>query len=99
MCLIYLTVQMLSIHSAGEQPIKGLVCPAAQVRMTAVEALSNLVFADITALSDVKASCNWMWPAKLTEAQVPHVCATHCTQLQKLASSLNQSLQVPNSLQ
>ena len=36
--------------------------------MTSCEALSNLVFAPISALKDVKASCNWMWPAKVTES-------------------------------
>jgi hypothetical protein len=40
--------------------------------MTVCEALSNLVFAQITSLGDVKASCNWMWPAKVSEPlQVP----------------------------
>ncbi len=34
----------------GEQPIKGLVCPAAGARMAVAEALTNLVFAKITAL-------------------------------------------------
>ena len=43
---------------------------AAQARMTVCEALSNLVFADVTSLQDVKASCNWMWPAKLAEPNV-----------------------------
>uniref|UniRef100_A0A671VXE9 Phosphoribosylformylglycinamidine synthase n=1 Tax=Sparus aurata TaxID=8175 RepID=A0A671VXE9_SPAAU len=49
----------------GEQPIKGLVCPAAGARMAVGEALTNLVFARITALKDVKCSGNWMWAAKL----------------------------------
>ncbi len=34
----------------GEQPIKGMVCPAAGARMAVGEALTNLVFARITAL-------------------------------------------------
>lgn len=34
----------------GEQPIKGLVCPAAGARMAVGEALTNLVFARVTAL-------------------------------------------------
>lgn len=67
--------------TAGEQPIKGLVSPAAQARMTACEALSNLVFADITALGDVKASCNWMWPAKLWEIQVLYLTVRVCNDL------------------
>uniref|UniRef100_A0A8C9XVB9 Phosphoribosylformylglycinamidine synthase n=1 Tax=Sander lucioperca TaxID=283035 RepID=A0A8C9XVB9_SANLU len=49
----------------GEQPIKGLVCPAAGARMAVGEALTNLVFARVTALKDVKCSGNWMWAAKL----------------------------------
>ncbi|XP_020487522.2 phosphoribosylformylglycinamidine synthase isoform X1 [Labrus bergylta] len=51
--------------SIGEQPIKGLLCPAAGARMSVGEALTNLVFARITALKDVKCSGNWMWAAKL----------------------------------
>uniref|UniRef100_A0A672ZJ90 Phosphoribosylformylglycinamidine synthase n=1 Tax=Sphaeramia orbicularis TaxID=375764 RepID=A0A672ZJ90_9TELE len=49
----------------GEQPIKGLVHPAAGARMAVGEALTNLVFARVTALKDVKCSGNWMWAAKL----------------------------------
>uniref|UniRef100_A0A6Q2ZI38 Phosphoribosylformylglycinamidine synthase n=1 Tax=Esox lucius TaxID=8010 RepID=A0A6Q2ZI38_ESOLU len=49
----------------GEQPIKGLVSPGAGARMSIGEALTNLVFAEVTALKDVKCSGNWMWAAKL----------------------------------
>ncbi|XP_061744512.1 phosphoribosylformylglycinamidine synthase isoform X2 [Nerophis ophidion] len=49
----------------GEQPIKALVSPAAGARMAVGEALTNLVFARVTALKDVKCSGNWMWAAKL----------------------------------
>ncbi|XP_014847333.1 PREDICTED: phosphoribosylformylglycinamidine synthase isoform X1 [Poecilia mexicana] len=49
----------------GEQPVKGLVCPAAGARMAVGEALTNLLFARVTALKDVKCSGNWMWAAKL----------------------------------
>lgn len=51
--------------SVGEQPLKVLLDPAAGVRMTVSEALLNLASARITGLSAVKASGNWMWPAKL----------------------------------
>ncbi|TKR67134.1 hypothetical protein L596_023335 [Steinernema carpocapsae] len=51
--------------AVGEQPIKGLVCPEAGARMSLAEALTNLVFAPITDLRDVKCSGNWMWAAKL----------------------------------
>lgn len=51
--------------SVGEQPIKGLLSSAAQARMTVGEALTNMVWANITSLSDIKASGNWMWAAKM----------------------------------
>ena len=49
----------------GEQPIKGLIDPAAMARMSVAEALTNLVWARVSALEDVKCSGNWMWAAKL----------------------------------
>ena len=49
----------------GEQPIKGLLNPKAMARLAVGEALTNLVWAKVTSLSDVKASGNWMYSAKL----------------------------------
>ncbi|HZD06208.1 MAG TPA: AIR synthase-related protein, partial [Longimicrobiales bacterium] len=49
----------------GEQPVKGLVDPAAMARMSVGEALTNLVWAPVSALRDVRCSANWMWAAKL----------------------------------
>ena len=51
--------------SIGEQPIKGLLNPAAMARMSVGEALTNIVWAKISALEDIKCSANWMWVAKL----------------------------------
>jgi phosphoribosylformylglycinamidine synthase len=51
--------------SIGEQPIKGLMNPCAMARMSVGEALTNLVWAKVSALEDVKCSANWMWAAKL----------------------------------
>ncbi|KAJ8530021.1 hypothetical protein K7X08_036856 [Anisodus acutangulus] len=51
--------------SIGEQPIKGLLDPKTMARLAVGEALTNLVWAKITSLSDVKASGNWMYAAKL----------------------------------
>ncbi len=51
--------------SCGEQPIKGLVNQGAMARMTVVEGLTNLMWAKITSIRDVRASGNWMWAAKL----------------------------------
>lgn len=49
----------------GEQPVKGLLDPAAMARLTVGEALTNLVWAPVTKLADVRCSANWMWAAKL----------------------------------
>ncbi len=51
--------------SIGEQPIKGLIDPAAMARMSVAEALTNIVWAEVTALEDIRCSANWMWAAKL----------------------------------
>jgi len=50
----------------GEQPIKGLLDPVSMARMTVGEVLTNLVWARVSALEDVKCSGNWMWAAKLS---------------------------------
>jgi phosphoribosylformylglycinamidine synthase len=51
--------------SIGEQPIKMLVNPKAGARMAVGEALTNMVWAQISRLEDVKCSANWMWAPKL----------------------------------
>lgn len=51
--------------SLGEQPVKGLIDPAAMARMAVAEALLNLAGAKITQLADIRCSANWMWAAKL----------------------------------
>jgi phosphoribosylformylglycinamidine synthase len=49
----------------GEQPIKGFVDMGAMARLSVGEALTNLVWAPVSALEDVRCSANWMWAAKL----------------------------------
>jgi phosphoribosylformylglycinamidine synthase len=51
--------------ACGEQPIKGLINSAAMARMTVAEAMTNLVWAKISSIKDIKASGNWMYAAKL----------------------------------
>lgn len=51
--------------ACGEQPIKGLVNSAAMARMTVAEAMTNLMWAKISSIEDIKASGNWMYAAKL----------------------------------
>lgn len=49
----------------GEQPIKMLLDPAKGARMAVGESLTNLVWAAIDDLEQVKCSANWMWAPKL----------------------------------
>jgi phosphoribosylformylglycinamidine synthase len=51
--------------SIGEQPVKTLLNPAAMARLCVGEALTNIIWAKISALEDIKCSGNWMWAAKL----------------------------------
>ncbi len=51
--------------SIGEQPLKIMIDAAAGARMSVAEALTNMVWAKITGIGDIKCSVNWMWPAKL----------------------------------
>ncbi len=49
----------------GEQPVKGLLDPAAMARLSVGEALTNIVWAAVTGIEDIRCSANWMWAAKL----------------------------------
>jgi phosphoribosylformylglycinamidine synthase len=51
--------------ACGEQPIKGLIDSAAMARMTVAESMTNLMWAKISSIEDIKASGNWMYAAKL----------------------------------
>lgn len=77
--------------SIGEQPIKGLVNAAAGARMTVAEAVSNLVFARISSLQDVKCSGNWMWPAKLPGegAALYEACTAMCWLMRELGIAID----------
>jgi phosphoribosylformylglycinamidine synthase len=51
--------------SIGEQPLKSLIDPAAMARLCVGEALTNMVWARISAIEDIRCSGNWMWAPKL----------------------------------
>jgi phosphoribosylformylglycinamidine synthase len=51
--------------SIGEQPIKMILDPMKGARLAVGEALTNIVWAKLTDLSDIKCSVNWMWAPKL----------------------------------
>ncbi len=51
--------------SIGEQPIKTLIDPSRMARLAVTEAITNLMWARVTSLQNVKCSGNWMWAPKL----------------------------------
>ncbi|DAZ94385.1 TPA: hypothetical protein N0F65_003249, partial [Lagenidium giganteum] len=72
--------------ACGEQPIKGLVSPAAMARLSVGESLTNLVWASLSGrgLKDCKCSANWMWAAKLPgEAARMYECCEAMTTFMK----------------
>ncbi|HPP41843.1 MAG TPA: phosphoribosylformylglycinamidine synthase [Syntrophorhabdaceae bacterium] len=54
-----------AVTSIGEQPIKMLVDPKAGARMSVGEAITNIMWAYIGRIEDIKCSANWMWAPKL----------------------------------
>ena len=53
---VFMYLKVGGATSIGEQPIKGLVDPKCGARMTVGEALTNLVFAQITELKVIQTS-------------------------------------------
>lgn len=83
---------LVGVASAiGEQPVKGLVNSAAGARMSVAESLTNLVFAPISNLKDVKCSGNWMWAAKLPGegAALYDACLAMCTLMKELGIAID----------
>jgi phosphoribosylformylglycinamidine synthase len=52
--------------SIGEQPIKMILDPAKGARLAVSEALTNIIWAGLSGLDDIKCSVNWMWAPKLS---------------------------------
>lgn len=75
----------------GEQPIKGMINPAAGARMTVAESLTNLAMAKISHLRDVKCSGNWMWAAKLPGegAALYDACTAMCEIMNQLGIAVD----------
>ncbi|CAH2236099.1 jg15095, partial [Pararge aegeria aegeria] len=80
-----------SATSIGTQNIKGLLDPAAGARLSLGEALTNLVFAGITELEDVKCSGNWMWPGKTGAegASLVVACDALCGAMRELGVAID----------
>lgn len=68
-----------------------MVNTAAGARMSVAEALSNLVFAGISDLKDVKCSGNWMWAAKLPGegAALFDACKAMCALMSELGIAID----------
>ncbi|XP_048244278.1 phosphoribosylformylglycinamidine synthase-like [Haliotis rufescens] len=75
----------------GEQPIKGLINPEAGARMAVAESLTNLMFASVTDLKDIKCSGNWMWAAKLPGegAALVDACKAMCDLMGKIGIAVD----------
>ncbi|CAD7934206.1 unnamed protein product [Amoebophrya sp. A25] len=89
----------LSNHGAavsiGEQPLKGLsgdiVDLQRQAKLTVAEAVLNMIGVQISSLEDVRASGNWMWPAKFEGegAKMYEVCQSLCECIEFLGFAID----------
>lgn len=52
------------VTAIGEQPIKGLYNNESMGRLAVGEMLTNMMWVNITDISHIKCSVNWMWPVK-----------------------------------
>ncbi|KAJ1346761.1 hypothetical protein KIN20_001658 [Parelaphostrongylus tenuis] len=77
--------------AVGEQPIKGLISPAAGARMTIAETLTNLLASPISSIRDVKMSGNWMWAAKCDGegARLVQACDALCQGLAEVGCAID----------
>ena len=77
--------------AVGEQPVKMLANESVGARMAVGEALTNLVFAAISDIGDVKCSANWMWPAKLPGegARLVRACQAMCSVMKQLGIAVD----------
>ncbi|XP_078326512.1 phosphoribosylformylglycinamidine synthase-like isoform X4 [Crassostrea virginica] len=80
-----------SCTAIGEQPIKGLISPGCGARLSVGEALTNLVFAKVSDIKDIKCSGNWMWPAKLPGegATLLEACSAMCDVMKRLGIAVD----------
>jgi len=77
--------------AVGEQPVKGLLNPAAMGRLCVGEMLTNLVWMKTDGLDYVKCSGNWMWPAKVPheDAALYDTCVAMCDVMKELGVAID----------
>jgi len=80
-----------SVTSIGERPLIGLIDSAAMARMAVGEMLTNMMFAKITSIKDIKCSGNWMWPMKLNGEQyeIYKACKAMCDTVEQFGIALD----------
>eukprot|EP00656_Telonema_subtile_P006238 TRINITY_DN12864_c0_g1_i2.p1 TRINITY_DN12864_c0_g1~~TRINITY_DN12864_c0_g1_i2.p1 ORF type:complete len:1277 (+),score=348.04 TRINITY_DN12864_c0_g1_i2:360-4190(+) len=80
-----------AVSAIGEQPIKGLLDQAKMARLSVAEMLTNMVWARVTALKDVKTEGNWMWAAKLAgeAANMLDACTAMCATMVDLGIAVD----------
>lgn len=76
--------------SIGEKPLQGITNPSAMASMAIGEMLTNLIFAKITDLHDVRISGNWMWPLHILGEKTALYQA--CQQLCKICKTIGIAL-------
>jgi len=75
----------------GERPNIGQISTARMARMAISEMLTNMVFAKITNIKDIRCSGNWMWPLNINgeKWELFNACVEMCNLMNHLGIALD----------
>jgi len=80
-----------AVTANGERPLLSLADPCKMARIAVGEMLTNIMFAKITKLEDIKCSGNWMWPANYDGERynIYLACRSMCNMMLELGIALD----------
>ena len=79
------------VTSIGERPIIGSIDPRRMARMCVGEMLTNMIFAKITKMEDIRCSGTWMWANKFKGEKYAlyEACKSMCDVMKELGIALD----------
>jgi phosphoribosylformylglycinamidine synthase len=80
-----------SVVAVGERPTLGQIDTACMARMAVSEMLTNMMFAKITNIKDIRCSGNWMWPLNINgeKWELFNACVAMCNLMNQLGIALD----------
>ena len=79
------------VTSVGEKPTIGQIDTEKMARMAVSEMLTNIMFANITNIKDIRCSGNWMWPLNINgeKWELFNACKSMCDLMNQLGIALD----------